>query len=70
MYHRVTIGPLGQIRSLYVNCCFTATFSFRLLVQTVDDHRVKVKLDTMLKKWKPREFKPKNLDGTISARVR
>jgi len=46
--------------------CFTATYPpVRLLMQKVDSHGVKDSLDTMLKEWKPKNFKPTKVEGMI-----
>ena len=51
--------------------CFTATYPpVRLLTQKVDSHGVKDSLDTMLKEWKPKNFKPTKVEGIIPAIVR
>ena len=50
--------------------CFTAIYPpLRLLMQKMDSHSVKDSLDTMLKKWKPKNFKPTKVEGIIPSRV-
>jgi len=51
--------------------CFTDTYlPVRLLMPKVDSHVVRDSLDTMLKKWKPKTFKPTKVEGKIPVIVR
>jgi len=53
--------------------CFADTYppaSVRLLLQKVDSYAVKDSFDTMLKKWKPKTFKPTKVEGKIPVIVR
>ena len=49
-------------------CCFTAIYPpLRLFMQKVG---VKDRLDTMLKEWKPKNFKTTKVEGMVPVRVR